>query len=78
MIAKSSRINTATASRIKAYRAIERDAVVAPVIAEIRAGGCVSSRRIAAALNVRGVVAPRGGIWHRSQVLRVLRRLDAA
>jgi hypothetical protein len=47
-------------------------AIVRPVIAEIRATGITTLRAIAAALNDRGVAAPRGGEWSATQVARVL------
>jgi hypothetical protein len=57
-------------------RAAERVASVAPVIAELRAAGITSRNRIAAALNERGVLTPRGRHhWYPMQVSRVLARL---
>ena len=49
---------------------------LAPLIEELRASGCCTSAAIAAALNARGVPSPAGkGVWHRSAVDRLLRRL---
>jgi DNA invertase Pin-like site-specific DNA recombinase len=48
---------------------------VAPIIAQIQAGGAVSLRQIAKGLNDRGVPAPRGGQWQAKSVQRVLERL---
>lgn len=44
---------------------------LAPVLAEIRAAGTESLSGIAAALNARGIPAPRGGTWTATQVRRV-------
>lgn len=56
----------------QAQRARERAQDLAPILAEIRAGGAVSLRQIAAALNDRSVPAARGGAWTATQVRRVL------
>jgi DNA invertase Pin-like site-specific DNA recombinase len=53
-------------------RAAERVLDLAPVIAIVRAEGAVSLRQIAAALNVRGIPAVRGGAWSAAQIQRVL------
>ena len=44
---------------------------VLPVIEEIRAGGAITLRQIAAELNARGETTPRGGAWTAVQVMRV-------
>lgn len=46
-----------------------------PVVADIRAKGGSSLPAIAAALNERGIVTPRGGKWHASSVRNLLARL---
>lgn len=51
-------------------------AELAPVIAEIRAGGHLSLRAIAAELNARQVLSRRGGRWQASNVRNLLHRLD--
>ena len=57
-------------------RAEARSANLAPFIVELRAVGITSRRRIAAALNQRGVPTPSGhGRWHATQVERLLKRL---
>ena len=48
---------------------------LAPVLADIRAGGATSLRAIAAELNARGMLTRRGGRWHVSTVLNLLGRL---
>ena len=45
---------------------------IAPIIAEIRAGGATSLQDIAAGLNQRGITTARGGTWSARQVARVL------
>jgi len=48
---------------------------LAPVIADIRAGGATSLRAIAAELNARSMQTRRGGRWHVSNTRNLLRRL---
>jgi len=50
---------------------------LAPVIADIRAGGQTSLREIAAELDDRGIRTRRGGQWHVSNVRSLLIRVDA-
>jgi hypothetical protein len=45
---------------------------LAPVIADIRAGGATSLRAIASELNDRGMLTRRGGRWHVSTVMNLL------
>jgi hypothetical protein len=47
---------------------------VAPIIAELQAGGATSLQDIAAGLNQRGITTARGGTWSARQVARVLAR----
>ena len=49
-----------------------------PVISDIQGAGITSPKRIALALNARGITAARGGLWSAIQVRRVLARSDAA
>jgi len=49
---------------------------LAPVLADIRAAGHVSLRAMAAELNRRGMMTRRGGKWHVSNVLGLVRRID--
>jgi DNA invertase Pin-like site-specific DNA recombinase len=46
------------------------------VVEDIRASGATSLRAIAEELNLRGILTRRGGRWHVSTVLNLLRRLD--
>ena len=48
---------------------------LAPVIADIRAGGATSLRAIAGELNARGMQTRRGGRWHVSNTGNLLERL---
>lgn len=48
---------------------------LAPVIADIRAGGATSLRAIAAELSARGIRTRRGGNWQVSNVKAVLKRI---
>ena len=47
---------------------------IAPIIAELQAGGATSLQDIAAGLNQRGITTARGGTWSARQVARVLAR----
>jgi DNA invertase Pin-like site-specific DNA recombinase len=47
---------------------------VAPIIREVQRAGLKTYRKIADALNARGVGTARGGAWHASTVRNVLRR----
>jgi DNA invertase Pin-like site-specific DNA recombinase len=51
---------------------------LAPVVADLRAGGATSLRAIAAGLNARGMRTRRGGRWHVSNVANLLDRLGEA
>ena len=46
------------------------------IIGDMRDQGIVSTRRIAHALNARGILTPRGGQWHATSAARVLERLQ--
>ena len=56
--------------------AATRAADLAPTIAELRAAGAVSLQAIADGLNARTIPTANGGSWSRTQVARVLARLD--
>jgi DNA invertase Pin-like site-specific DNA recombinase len=59
-------------------RANGRAADLAPVVAELQAGGARSLRAIAAGLNERGIRTPRGvGEWKAGTVAQLLARLPA-
>jgi hypothetical protein len=46
-----------------------------PTIRTLMAAGFVSQRELAAELNRRGIATARGGNWHRTTVVRMLRRV---
>jgi DNA invertase Pin-like site-specific DNA recombinase len=62
------------AAKVNANR-FARD--LAPVVARLREEGVVSLGGIAAALNERGMITPRGGRWHKATVANLLGRLAA-
>lgn len=72
-------LRDATARRNAAVQeqARERDRRIGPMIQALREQGR-TLEGIAAQLNTAGVRAPRGGIWHKGTIGRVLRRLEAA
>jgi Recombinase len=47
---------------------------VLPIIREAQRAGATSLRKIAAALNARGVPTARGGQWHAKSVSNILER----
>src|SRR3954447_19908120 len=59
-------------AQLRQERARQRAADLVPIIADLRKRGVTSLRQIAAALNERGVPAPRGGAWAPAQVHRVV------
>jgi DNA invertase Pin-like site-specific DNA recombinase len=59
-------------AQVRQERARQRAADLVPIIADLRKRGVTSLRQIAAALNERGVPAPRGGAWAPAQVHRVV------
>jgi len=59
--------------KVRRNKAQKRAADLLPVIEAIKAEGAEGPAQIAAALNQRGITAPRGGAWQVVQVQRVLR-----
>ena len=57
--------------------AAQRASNLRPLLDDLRSQGVASIRAIAAELNVRGVLTPRGGAWHPTSVARLLSRLSA-
>jgi hypothetical protein len=47
------------------------------IVDDLRAQGITSVRTIAAALNDRGILTPRGGAWHPTTAARLLTRLQS-
>jgi DNA invertase Pin-like site-specific DNA recombinase len=68
--------NSQAVAKVKA-NAEQRAANLRAIIDDVRAKGATSVRTIAAALNARGVLTPRGGEWHPTSTARVLARLSA-
>jgi DNA invertase Pin-like site-specific DNA recombinase len=68
--------NIQAVAKVKA-NAEQRAANLRAIIDDVRAKGATSVRTIAAALNARGVLTPRGGEWHPTSTARVLARLSA-
>jgi len=67
--------NTAAISVIKS-KADHHAANLQPVIDSLKAEGIVSLGKIAKALNDRGMLTPRGGIWHKTSVSNLLARIS--
>lgn len=61
--------------KVRQDRAAQRADDLAPILADIRAGGAVSLRQIAVELNARGIPTTRGGSWSAMQVRRLLERV---
>ncbi len=57
-------------------RAQEHAGNLRSIVDEIRAHGITSVRQISEELNHRGILAPRGGTWHPTSVVRLLDRLE--
>ncbi|WCS25231.1 resolvase [Methylobacterium sp. NMS14P] len=53
----------------------KRAAALAPVVTELKAEGHSSVRKLADAMNARGVPTERGGPWHVTGVQRLLKRI---
>ena len=60
---------------VRQERSLARARDLAADIAEIRSGGAVSLRQIAAGLNARNIPTARGGTWSAIQVQRVLEQV---
>ena len=67
--------NTEAVAAIKA-KAQEHATNLRSIVDNIRAEGITSIRKIAEELNDRGVLAPRGGQWQPTTVVRLLARLS--
>lgn len=66
--------NTAAIAAVVA-QAERRAADLLPVLQDILEGGATSYRRLATEMNRRGIVTPRGGLWHPASVRSVATRL---
>ena len=66
----------AQSAQVRQARAEQQAADLAPIIAELRAGGAGSLRALADGLNQRGIPTPRGqGTWSAVQIQRLLKRM---
>jgi len=52
-----------------------RAANLRTIVDDLRAQGITSVRAVAAELNERGILTPRGGAWHPTSASRLLSRL---
>ncbi|WP_345168686.1 recombinase family protein [Sphingomonas daechungensis] len=68
----------ARSAEVRSRQSVERAQKVRRQIEAVAAGGSLSLRQIAGALNDRGITAPRGGKWHAAQVKAVLERSGSA
>jgi DNA invertase Pin-like site-specific DNA recombinase len=75
-IAGEARKGCEASVKIRQTKAQKRAADLLPVIEAITAEGAEGPAQIAAALNQRGITAPRGGAWQVVQVQRVLNRAN--
>ena len=64
-------LSSARAADARTRRSAARAVDLAPILADVRAGGAVSLRQVAAVLNARGIPAARGGMWTATQVRRI-------
>jgi hypothetical protein len=66
--------NKETLTVIKAH-AQQRAQNLRAIVADLRGAGTTSIRAIADELNRRAILTPRGGQWHPTSVMRLLKRL---
>jgi Recombinase len=67
--------NSEAVAAIK-LKAEEQGANLRSIVDDIRADRTTSVRQITEELNRRGIVAPRGGEWHPTVVVRLIDRLQ--
>ncbi|MDB5884137.1 MAG: Resolvase, N-terminal [Polaromonas sp.] len=72
---KAAKSNTAALSVIKT-KADLHAANLQPVIDSLKSEGIISLGGIAKAFNERGMLTPRGGIWHKTSVSNLLARIS--
>ncbi len=68
--------NKQAVAAVKA-NAEHRAANLRAIVDDLRAQGVTSVRAIAAEMNERGILTPRGGMWHATSTARLLSRLEA-
>ena len=55
----------------------QRAANLRSIVEDLHSHGVTSVRRFATELNARGILTPRGGAWHPTSVVRLLRRISS-
>jgi DNA invertase Pin-like site-specific DNA recombinase len=73
---RARRLGTVASAKVRAARAEQRAADLAPLIADLRRAGASSLRELAAGLNGSGIPTARGGGWTAAQVQRLLARIE--
>ena len=73
---RAQRGNSAAVAELK-LRADAHAERLRPVLTAFAASGVTSLSAVAAALNERGMLTPRGGTWHKSSVRNLLTRLES-
>jgi DNA invertase Pin-like site-specific DNA recombinase len=73
---RAQRGNAAAVGELKARADAHADRL-RPVLRDLAENGIVSLGAVAAALNERGMLTPRGGAWHKSSVRNLLGRLNS-
>lgn len=68
---RNQQLGATRAAEVRTRQSAARASDLAPILREVEAGGALSLREKAAALNLRGIPAPRGGMWSATQVRRV-------
>lgn len=68
-------VGQANSARVRSEKAARRAKDLASTVAELQNAGATSLRALGAALNGRGIEAPRGGQWQAKQVALLLARL---
>lgn len=72
---RARRLGTKASALVRRATATQRATDLAPIIRELRAGGAVSLRDIAAGLTALDYMTARGGAWSPAEVRRLLARI---
>jgi len=75
ILAFARRLSQNSGGRSLGERAVPRGDLRA-IVDDLRSQGFTSVRAIAAQLNERGILTPRGGAWHPTSAARLLSRLQ--
>jgi len=76
LTAKARRLGTKASATRRGAVAAQRAEDLAPIVADLRAGGATSLREIAQGLNERGIPTARGMAWTAVQVQRLLAKIE--